>query len=925
MVRDAESKLTGRQLAQVKLESIAKPANAISELLNSPFGIFGSNGAGRAVLRKYIADTSDGVHRGHGSGTAVQLLSGISNPNGATDALGHYQAQLQRGLVIEGLHKQLRVQGRGESPFNMPDSINVEEYTTALDMMENPLSAREMESFVRATRRSYIPELSPDAPPAQHARDLALWTKQMNENAAVKFAQATQIPIEEARRRIGKGGDEVWSLVDGLHWGRFTKDWAAARNLDAQAAGMRMDAVPQKRSAAYVEEQAKTSRTARATPVGPRELTESRAQETLAAVEKALRTNDSGDIGAALSAVSKYDQLRNTFFSQTKAADDHQMLLWMKRYLEQGIKDEVFVKTITNRADLDAPELWRLLDDTNARMAPGETYELGIGPTPDKAFKTVLDEEGNLVGYQAWIDVAADPAKTKLPTQMNNLRFRLLTPIRAEHILQENRRRFIRIGATEFGLREADTTALWSALRKAGLRGNRTLRSFKNDELEEIVNDAAISSEMKTKLGGPGLAKLAAQAMEGDIRMVGVLPKMTGKWKSGTAGKFNNNIGHVSEYIYPTLRFGISPLFLLQEYIEPFFFNILRGVKVGMKENPENSAFRQTVFSIGGDELMAHDAMAREIRTVGVYASRQAANPNTQIGRAVLGRTGRLTQRLGFSGIASTKWMGHTNIVLERWGAMVKKMIDDAETAARQAAGQGVKTEWDDAWPKIRNEMQRLVDEGQIKYRDPKTGNEVVFKQRNLSDGEVARLYMEQSGITQNGRRWQTLLWDGQNPSDLGRVSSIRQSDLAELFGRDSGTTLRADIANGVIDQWEFRGKLSRLGFDPDYTRRAWDMMTGPSTDEFFDSVELAFRQAGRSPLQAKMASDLMRAHLETYAVHRGLNLEEAVARKFNKSAQYLNANQTLPSNAHPQSVVRIITDNGGDIVDESAGTALRE
>lgn len=915
LVSEAEAKLSPLHRAQVAIESVAKPANAISEVINSPFGIFGQNGAARAVLSKFTADTGDGLLRGHDYSTAVQLIGGdISNPGAASEALGHYQAQAQRGLVIEALHKQLRVEGKGEGPTNLPDSLNIEEYVKAYDQMDNPLSAREMESFIRATRRTYVPEPDPMRTPAEHQRFLETYAKGMNEQAALKLAHAVQIPIEEARRRVGRGGDNVWSFVDGLHWGRFSKEWGDIRGTDLEAAGIRMDAVVNKRSAVYVTEQNKVRDVKRATPVGPRELADIRAKSVLRLVKKALKSNDRTDVERALSAVGQYDQLRNNFFTQTSARDELTMLRWMERYLEEGLKEETFVKVVTDRTQLEAPGLWQLLDDANARMGGNEpAYLMGIGPTPDKAFRPVHDEQGHLIGYRAWLDVAADSSPTALPTKFDDLRFRLLTPIRAEHILQENRRRFIQIGAERFGLREADTTALWSELRKAGLRSGRTLRSFKGEELDAIVAAAAISDELKTSLGDRGLARLTAQAMEGDIRMVGVIPKMTGKLKSGAAGKANNSLGHVSEYIYPYVRFNVSPFFALQEYIEPFFFNILRGVKVGFRESSEDSAFRQMVFSIGGDELMAQDAMSREMRTIGVYASREAVNPNTQIGREVRGIIGRLTSRTGIAGVASTKWINHTNLTMERLGVIGRQMINDMEEAAHRAGSD----EFDGAWMKIAGEMQRMVDEGQIKYKDPKTGQMKTMKSRQLSDGEIVRLYMEQSGISQRGRSWQTQLWDGQNPSNLGRVSAIRQASLAQLFGRDSGAALRADIANRVIDQWEFRGRLSRLGFDSDYTRRAWDMMTGPSVDDFLDSVERSFRQAGRTPEQAKLSRDLMDAHLQIYAAHHGLDIEEAVARKFNKSAQYLNANQSLPSNAYPQSVARNVSDHGWELADE--------
>ena len=919
IVREVEDSLPVHQRLQVRIERIAKPANVISEMLNSPFGIFGENGAGRAVFRKWTADTSQGFWRGHEMSTAVNMLDGISNPDGAAEAAGYTLANRQMGLVLESLHKQLRVEGKGENPFNLPDSVNMQELVKAAQMMENPLSAREMESFTRATRRIYVPEPDPNRTPEQHAEYMRTWTSGMNETAAQKFAYAVQVSIEEARQRVGHGGDDVWSLVDDLHWGRLLKDFGSARALDVEEAGHRMDALSQG-SAARIVEEGNTSRTARATLIGPRELSDQRAASVLVLVKKALSTNAPDDIAAALSALSRYDQLRNNFFSQTKNADDNQMLRWMERYIEQGLKEETFVKTIADRAQLDAPQMWRLLDETNARMGVNqgvdEAYELGIGPTPDKAISHVLDDEGNLIGYRAWVDaVPPTPSGVRMPTTMANLRFRLLTPIRSEHILQENRRRFIVLGADKFGLREADSVALWSALRKAGLRGNRTLRSFRNEDLENVVAEAAISDQLKKDLGGHGLQRLTALAMEGDIRMSGVIPKLTGKLKTTTAGQANNAIGHTSEYIYPYLRFNISPFFLLQEYVEPFFWNVLRGVKVGFKEAPEDSAFRSMVFSIGGDELMAHDAMAREVRTIGVYASRASANPSTQIGKEVAGRLGRIGARLGVAGVASTKWINHTNLTLERWGVAGRKMINDMELHAR---GMG-NHEFDGAWDKIASDMQRLVDEGKIRYRDPKTGQMVTMKQRQLTDGEVVRLFVEQNGISQTSRTWQTQLWDGQNPSSLGRVSGIRSSNLAGIFHRDSGATLRADIANRTISQWEFRGTLSRLGFDSDYVRRAWDMMRGPDVETFLDSVERVHRQAGRAPSDALLAKELMRAHLETYAVVRGISPEEAVARKYARTAQYLNVNQSLPSNAYPQSVARNISDHGYEIVDDAA------
>jgi len=561
----------------------------VSEIANAPFGIFGKDGPAGLILKKFTRNTSQGMFSGFGVDRVARIYRQIPDSTALNEAVGTALGYSQKSLLQGNLQRLVRFYRRGSdgkytNPANLPDTFSdPDAVIAAMRQTGNPAEAMQMENHVRRVKRDVVPDVGDrqgKAAMAEYDRQMVL----ARDEYASKLAAAAQIPVADARKILNDATPDDLAFVHYAHWGRAILELEDARKADAiggqQTVKMASEAAVRPTAgqaeldgaAAALDEY---SIIHRATLVGERMLAMHAARDLLEQLNKAA--DDATAAQLAEDAISRYENLYQMLYEKTRITNDADLVRRTKVILEDGIKNDRFV-TVVRPENLPA-NLRNLRDQFHAR---GEEYEVGIAPARENRWAPILDEEGGLVGYNTWMDIRTTPEDVRNPTRFDVLRERVFTPIRGENVMQESRRAFIREGARRYGLSRASGQTVWDAVRKAASEERTTMRSFSPDRFRAILDKVQISDADKQRLGFRGLAELTARALESDVAMMGLSSKLTGHMKTRTS-RHGNYIGRLAEGIYPVIRFNLNPIFQLQEFIEPYFFNVLRGIKPGFK------------------------------------------------------------------------------------------------------------------------------------------------------------------------------------------------------------------------------------------------------------------------------------------------------------------------------------------------------
>jgi hypothetical protein len=876
LVRDVTSTMSRSDRAKIGLTPVINGAAKVSEMLNSPLGIFGRDNIGKVFGQRFANKAVLGFINGHDILVVHRLSEAISalGPDVVSryhDALGRAVAYSQRSLLMDNLSKMARVWGKGESASFMPDAISPSEVARQIEqgyrdgVLDDSLLAQEVQRHTERVRYQPVPDLhglEGDARRVEYDRQMGLFREQ----AAEQLAYVLEIDVATARRMVGDASEDTISYIHNLHWGRVTRDFVEARNVDARVADgsisaaqavlgrARIDRTRAKAKKRLIERQADRSNVQRVTIVGPRTL-------TIQDAERILKDIGSGSTAAVQDAVAHYEELARNFYSPVYDATDVDFLNRVKVFLEDAIKNQSLVSVISDdKLRAIAPTVAQYLDDSAGRLG-GRGYRVGLAPSPDKVWRAVTDEHGNLVGYAPWMDIDVTPGNVATPTRMDVIRQKMFSPIRAENILQRNRREFIRSGVRDFGLDHGSAATLWNVIRKAASDREMTMRAFTRAELGDLLNKADIPRDLKTRIGDRGYMLLVARAMEGDVMQVGLTSKMTGALKTQTTA-WQNYVSMLAERVYPWIRFNLNPIFLAQEFIEPYFYNILRGYKLGRKLKEQDVEHLMVIEAMNSSLHLAEGLENREFRTIGAHLMHRYAGPQTFLG----GLTAKLS-----AGTSSLRDVKSLNYVL----------------AHRKQYAEAVVDMWDRVSPTFYarvsahfNDLARAAGENV-----PLSREEVVvrwLKHKGWRDPDRAETHLH--------------LWDGGKPDTIGRIDGVRRSHVARWAGYDSWVSMRADIAAGGLDEWTFRNGMVSEGLTPEYAERAWQVANAPDIDQFLDDAVVDYDPAVRG-----QARETLRAMMEAGAVTQGIPLDEYVARTFTGSTQWLDNNGQLPIGSYLQ------------------------
>ena len=901
IVKQAESELSRGDRAKIAAKPVIDGMARASEVINAPLSIFGSDGVGGAVARRWQAKTVDGFVSGHGTDRFARLFRLLTPEQQARlqTSGGRAATWHQRSMVGSSLTNDVRGQVLDEkgnvvrqellpNQMTMPDefvnAVTDSNDNPALRMRENPLEARQMESQVLRKKKDFAPQSDAEE-------------KGMHDRAVQQVMWATGADEATAKRAIRLGDSDDYAMAHDLAWGQLLEEFPDVQrqllqrlegenrtSFDAQRTSSQRAKGP--REGAY-ESLSETAKARRATPVMPGELTMGRAAKLLKSIESA--GDDAAKTKVINEALPQFDALYDNFFVRTGISEEAQAA-FVKRvtsWLNDNMESRTFLRTI--EFENLPTELQALV--TRARKS-GVDLEIGQAPDINKRWRVSYDEEGRISGFNPWFEANMDGANAKMlqldkVNRIDRVREALVKPIRAENLQMKARRKFMRYLGKELNIDRNQSNTIWKEIQKASSRRKTTMRSFTTEEFNEIVENLQFPPETMQRLGQHGIAMAVAKAIEGDLSEVGVTTKMTGKMKTRTA-KYGNFMGVISEKLYPQMRFNLNPFFWVQEWVEPFYFNILRGVKVGVRYTKEHSQQHALLDSVNGATLLADGFEARDAAVSGGYRAREAFGPDTELslGAVDIGRTQNVKQN------------AHMHLLNERFGDMTQAQFE------RFFPGQ---------WPRIQaamNHLDKLATNG---------------KGGNLTPGTIAVRYLAHKGMFDVDKPTSGIhLFDMSVPDDIGRVDGIRKSHLASLFNESDSKALRQSIKDGKYDEWQFKERLVlHRGASLDYANRAWDVARGLEVDEVVESAVAGFPDQATKDI----VSGQMRAWFRFMAETKNISVEEYVARKFNNTTKWMDSSARLPARSHPQVMKREFDGYNWEVIpaDDPRAVAVRE
>jgi hypothetical protein len=562
----AIASLSIRQQALYAASPILEPTyRVIKATQDFPFGGLGKLGrrGEETILNAHVA-----------AETTRALANAVGLPNFTTmrgaferaglvnifdEAAGNFAANQARFTVGDEIARDVTRSGaiRDVSPTRIAE-VRLEK-----SMAKNSFGSM-VELRIRKTMRAFTPTGKQTREQVMaEARDNA--TRQMRVITDGKMA-------DEAIQSLVNGLDEDGlAFIDMLTFGKQTRRFKAAQRSAMLDAAVRSDP-----SIAEMVD--------RSTLIGPRELTSQRA----AILREAIKNKD---VAAVRAAVRQYDALGSVFAADgTKGRDLMDGVeTWLKDH-EKGLTAELTPDDLQR-----LPKAMRDYADEAAQTG----HTLGQRPRSDRGgeYRVVLDEKGNVIDANPWIDLTDDVAEQYAPGRLETARERLLRGISTERIDLEAKRNFAHYLINDplkrfdkFTFTEKTANDLYAAVQKHAMIVGTTPRGLSINELRAVGEtvEGVAKGIRKGKVTARDLQDAILIAHEGRTSTVGATQKFTGaiKRKVGV-GTGNNAIGTLAENLYPRLRFGsLSVLFQVQEGIEPYAMAAMRGMATTV--NPDD-------------------------------------------------------------------------------------------------------------------------------------------------------------------------------------------------------------------------------------------------------------------------------------------------------------------------------------------------
>ncbi len=869
--QDALASMGARGRAMVALDPLIKGAAEVSRVLNSPFDLWGhvtNRGFknGQRIAEFSSGASVEGMFQAYGPSRIQQmqqLFEGIGVPDQLKEIFGRMGANLEVAVSKDGLS---RMATEAKSvPYAVPDQI-----IRAQSEVYHSRLALQVEGYMRRVMTQFLPT-------SRFGKEAAEET--MEKQRAVARLQLEDImgPAADAEKIaafVKNADNEMLALIEHMRYGGpVVKKFISARTLARGAKSDKMVALRQKLATGgkggtpmsspvrieRIEKKIAALEGAeelwgRATLVGPKLLTDVDSK-------RIRRQLARGNISAAREAVEQFEVLFNNFAA--KGLDDEELVRNLDTFLQELEKSGGLTRLV--KRDELPPELREWFDNEKAfadRAGIEAQYRVGISPAPDKRWQVVRDAEGNVVGVNAWADAVPDVADVRSINSLSVIRDKLFRPIRGERHLEESRRDFRRRAVEDYGLARSEANALFGAIRRRAGQADTMPRGLKESELQDLLSEMNFDEATKQRVGQRGMARLVASAFEGDTFTVGITQKISGRMKAVGANKAGNNwLGIVSERLYPMARFQYNPIFLMQEAAEPFFWNILRGVRPGMKWSKDDlksfEALRRAGFL--GEWADQWEYTPAALGLLGATEAHRVAGAGSQIGREwgnkLLGE-GRKVRSL-----AELKRLNYVRQHSKSFGEAFRAYVDDLN-------------------PNLWAEWTRAAGS-----TDPtRVGNWYwLNKAFNTPESEMADM--------------QKLLMDANLPREMGESAKQMPLALARHHNFLDFDSLRTAVRKGEYTEEQFRKNMKDIAEDV-YADRAWAMASHIGPKKFWEKSADAYAMARGNTREAKREAgavmSAMRRTMREFSDVLGYTEEEYLSRFMSRPMKYLDSSSKL-------------------------------
>jgi hypothetical protein len=867
-LKAARASLTSKDRAMLTLEPALQKVADVANVINEPLSFFGKGPVGKRIAAFSSRGSTEGVVHAYGPTRVLrmrELFRKVLPDTGDgifASLLGRAAANVEAAVKGDDIVRSSLAVG-AEVP-----NVNPNQSIRAMAEVESSLLGRQVESFMRRIMTQFLPsaKVGADAGAAEIARIRSVSLQRL------KAMLEGTVDEAELLRFVEAADDEMLALIEHMYYSRIIERFlnsrtAALRSLQSNVTLAR-DALAHrvgprgtaKWARRLKKAEAQAERGARFTLIGPRHLTYERAGKVLQAVRD-------GDANAVREFIDRYDQLSMNFAA--KGLTDEDLLIDVEKFLVdlRGTRDSgSSLVRVPKRSELPA-ELRDLVDEERrfaraAGLSEDDAYTVGLMPDEENLWRAVYDDEtGRLVGLNPWVDVIADEAKDYSPSRFMAARDALMRPIRGQRLVEEAKRRF-HVYGTRAGLSRSEAIALFSAIR--GLASERGLmpRGLSSMEIYRMAEGMNIDKFTLRRIGERGLARLVALAYEGEVGTVGLTQKISGKMKSErVTGEWTRII---SEKLYPLVRFRYNPIFIAQETVEPFFWNLLRGIKPGIRWSDEDIRIWEAMRRAGLISEFEDQWEWSAAALIGAHAAHEVAGPTSMLAKAW------------------SKSFNDPRTV--RSLAELKRLNYVRETGRLHA----------DYLHKALNSVNPGVWDGMA--AELGTTNKVAI---------ANHYWLAKAFYAPDDPRAQLLLMDASKPEAMGRVATVRAAPLARLHDFASPVEMRRAIRAPVnpYTEAQFMSRMTAVGADPDYARRAWLVASFISVDDFYRAMRKVYLETVAGG-DGRTATSLAR---QTRALHRsraqrvGRSEEELLATTYKGEWKRLDSAGSLPREAKLQ------------------------
>lgn len=390
------------------------------------------------------------------------------------------------------------------------------------------------------------------------------------------------------------------------------------------------------------------------------------------------------------------------------------------------------------------------------------------------------------------------------------------------------------------GVSKTQVEELWQRLMKKvedsddisgvrGLSGDAIYRAAKEVTGFNIMRQAGLDART--------LLIHVLDAYNGDVRHIGLTQKFTGKAKLLAAQATGaNTLGQISEHVWPLLKFRMNPFFQLQEKIEPWVLNNMRGAKVAITGTQMSEVDHLTA------ELYRNFVDKNLIRMSDTDIAELAAKFGW--GKALERESVQDGSRLAFM-------RGKIETLFDVQGVKQLGML----RTWQKGLGASMRKVWDENLP---GEWQRMLDHERVLAGGLISEDEFAVRMAS-SNIHANRVFVERMMDGKGGLSgWQAQflnsIKEGQwsAPQTLGELRALDLDHMAarlQLVEPGSGVSLdtsmklRESLAAGRISMDAIRRALSGptgLSAHPDYVQRVQSAFEF-SWPKFWDRVQTTY------------------------------------------------------------------------------------